>query len=54
MGINVKYSAVCKNIPVAHWLNPSSRTVALGSTQHVTEMSNRNLPCVVKAADAWG
>jgi hypothetical protein len=24
-------------------LNPSSRTVALGSTQHLTEMSTRNL-----------
>jgi hypothetical protein len=24
--------------------NPSSRTMALGSTQHVTEMSTRNLP----------
>jgi hypothetical protein len=24
--------------------NPSSRTVALGSTQHLTEMSTRNLP----------
>jgi hypothetical protein len=27
------------NIP-----NPSSRTMALGSTQPLTEMSNRNLP----------
>jgi hypothetical protein len=25
-------------------LNPSSRTMALGSTQPVTEMSTRNLP----------
>jgi hypothetical protein len=24
--------------------NPSSRTVALGPTQHLTEMSTRNLP----------
>jgi hypothetical protein len=24
--------------------NPSSRTIALGSTQHITEMSTRNLP----------
>jgi hypothetical protein len=24
--------------------NPSSRTMALGSTQHLTEMSTRNLP----------
>jgi hypothetical protein len=26
------------------WQNPSSRTMALGSTQPVTEMSTRNLP----------
>jgi hypothetical protein len=25
-----------------HWLNPSGRTVALGSTQPLTEMSKRN------------
>jgi hypothetical protein len=27
-----------------NWTNPSSRTVDLGSTQHLTEMSTRNLP----------
>jgi hypothetical protein len=27
-----------------NWPNPSSRTMALGSTQPLTEMSNRNLP----------
>jgi hypothetical protein len=27
-----------------NWLNPSSRTMALGSTQSLTEMSPRNLP----------
>jgi hypothetical protein len=27
-----------------NWPNPSSRTVALGSTQPLTEMSTRNLP----------
>jgi hypothetical protein len=27
-----------------NWSNPSSRTVALGSTQPLTEMSTRNLP----------
>jgi hypothetical protein len=26
------------------WRNPSSRTMALGSTQPLTEMSTRNLP----------
>jgi hypothetical protein len=26
------------------WPNPSSRTMALGSTQSITEMSTRNLP----------
>jgi hypothetical protein len=29
-----------------NWPNPSSRTMALGSTQPVTEMSTRNLPVV--------
>jgi hypothetical protein len=29
-----------------HWANPSSRTVALGLTQPLTEMSSRNLPAV--------
>jgi hypothetical protein len=27
-----------------YWRNPSSRTMALGSTQPLTEMSIRNLP----------
>jgi hypothetical protein len=27
-----------------NWPNPSTRTVALGSTQPLTEMSTRNLP----------
>jgi hypothetical protein len=27
-----------------NWLNPSSRTMALGSSQPLTEMSTRNLP----------
>jgi hypothetical protein len=27
-----------------NWPNPSSRTMTLGSTQPVTEMSTRNLP----------
>jgi hypothetical protein len=32
--------------------NPSSRTMALGSTQPLTEMSTRNLPGGKKAAGA--
>jgi hypothetical protein len=31
-------------IRIFSWPNPSSSTVALGSTQPVTEMSTRNLP----------
>jgi len=27
-----------------HWHNPSGRTMALGSTQPLTEMSTRNIP----------
>jgi hypothetical protein len=33
-----------KVIGFFNWPNPSSRTMALGSTQPVTEMSSRNLP----------
>jgi hypothetical protein len=28
---------------IFHWHNPSGRTVALGSTQPLTEMSTRNI-----------
>jgi hypothetical protein len=31
-------------IGLLNWLYPSSRTMALGSTQSLTEMSTRNLP----------
>jgi hypothetical protein len=34
--------------------NPSSRTMALGSTQHLTEMSTRKISWGVKAAGAYG
>jgi hypothetical protein len=33
---------------IFNWPNPSNRTMALGSTQPLTEMSTRNLPGVVK------
>jgi hypothetical protein len=32
--------------------NPSGRTMALGSTEHLTEMSTRNISWGVKAAGA--
>jgi hypothetical protein len=35
-----------------HWHNPCGRTLALGSTQPVTKMSNRNISWGVKAAGA--
>jgi len=35
-------------------LNPSGRTVVLGSTQPLTEMNIRNISWGVKAAGAWG
>jgi hypothetical protein len=35
-----------------HWHNPSSRTMALGSTQPLTEMSTRNISWRVNAAVA--
>jgi hypothetical protein len=36
------------------WHNPFGRTVALGSTQPLTEMSTRNISWEVKAAGALG
>jgi hypothetical protein len=30
-------------IGIFHWSNPSGRTMALGSTQHLTEMSTKNI-----------
>ena len=35
-----------------HWHNPSGRTMALGSTQPLTEMSTRNISWGVKTAGA--
>ena len=35
---------------IFHELNPSSRSMALGSTQPQTEMSTRDLSCGIKAA----
>jgi hypothetical protein len=37
-----------------HLLNSSGRTMALGSTQPLTEMSTRGIFCRVKAAGAQG
>jgi hypothetical protein len=37
---------------IFHWPNPSGRTMALGSTQPLTEMSTRNISWGVKAAGA--
>jgi hypothetical protein len=41
-------------IGIFHWYNPSVCTMALRSTQHLTEMSNMNISCGVKAAGALG
>jgi hypothetical protein len=37
-----------------HWHNPVGRTMALGSTQPLTEMNTRNISWEVKAAGAYG
>jgi hypothetical protein len=37
-----------------HWRNPVGRTMALGSTQSLTEMSTRDISWGVKAAGAYG
>jgi len=41
-------------IGIFHWHNPSGRTMALGSTQLLTEMSTRNISWGVKVASAYG
>jgi hypothetical protein len=41
-------------IGIFHWHKPSGRTMALGSTQTLTEMSARNISWWVKAAGAYG
>jgi hypothetical protein len=41
-------------IGIFHWHNPSGHTMALGSTQPLTEMSTRNIPWEVKAAGVCG
>jgi hypothetical protein len=37
-----------------HWHNPVGRTMALGSTQPLTEMSTRNISWGVRVAGAYG
>ena len=39
-------------IGIFHWHNPSGRTMAVGLTQPLTEMSTRNISWGVKAAGA--
>jgi hypothetical protein len=39
-----------RSLDVFNWLNLSRRTVSLGSTQPLTEMSTRNLPGAYRAA----
>jgi hypothetical protein len=39
---------------IFHWHNPSGRTMALESTQPLTEMCTRNISWGVKAAGAYG
>jgi hypothetical protein len=41
-------------IGIFHWHNPSGCTMALRSTQPLTEMSTRNIPWGVKAASVQG
>jgi hypothetical protein len=43
-GGKVAGSILDKVIGILNWPNPSSRTMDLGSTQPLTEMSTRNLP----------
>jgi hypothetical protein len=43
-GRNVAGSIPDEIIGFLSWPDPSSRTMSLGSTQHLTEMTARNLP----------
>jgi len=56
MNVSILGYAVAQMVDVAigifPWHNPSGRTVALRSTQPLTEMSTRYISCTVKAADA--
>jgi hypothetical protein len=44
--------SILDGVGIFHWHNPSGRTVALGLTQILTEMSTRNISWGVKAAGA--
>jgi hypothetical protein len=54
----LRYKPECRGFDSrwCHWNfhlhNPSGRTMALGSTQPLTEMNTRNISCGVKAAGA--
>ena len=54
---NSAWNKVAVSIPdgvigIFHWHNPSGRTLALGSTQPLTEMSTGNISWGVKTAGA--
>jgi len=56
--VTLSFKKVAASIPdgvieIFHWHNPSGRTMALGLTQPLTEMSTRNISWVVKAEGAW-
>jgi hypothetical protein len=55
----LRHCAKSRKIPdgvvaIFHWHNPSGRTMALGSTRPLTEMSTRNISWGLKAAGALG
>ena len=50
---NVQGSIPSGVIKMVHWLNPSARRMALGSTQSLTEMSTIDLRWKVEAAGAY-
>jgi hypothetical protein len=41
-------------IGIFHWYKPSGRTMALGSTQSLTEMNTKNVSWRIEAAGAYG
>ena len=57
--VTLSFKKVAASIPdgvigIFHQHNPSGRTMALGLTQPLTEMSTRKIFWMVKADGAWG
>jgi hypothetical protein len=50
----LRYKPAGRGLDFFHWHNPVGRTMALGSTQPLTEMSTRNISWWVNVVGAYG